>query len=59
VEATKQKEEKRKKPKPEEQEGMPQRRHCPSASGECVVHVPQKVGIFGASKQTADLSNLY
>jgi hypothetical protein len=27
VEATKQKEEKRKKPKPEEQEGMPQ--HCP------------------------------
>jgi hypothetical protein len=31
----------------------------PSASGECVVHVPQKVGIFGASKQTADLSNLY
>jgi hypothetical protein len=31
VEATKQKEEKRKKPKPEEQEGMPQRRHCPHA----------------------------
>jgi hypothetical protein len=29
VEATKQKEEKRKKPKPEEQEGMPQRQHCP------------------------------
>jgi hypothetical protein len=28
VEATKQKEEKRKKPKPEEHEGMPQRRHC-------------------------------
>jgi hypothetical protein len=29
VEATKQKEEKRKKRKPEEQEGMPQHRHCP------------------------------
>jgi hypothetical protein len=29
VEATKQKEEKRKKHKPEEQEGTPQRRHCP------------------------------
>jgi hypothetical protein len=29
VEATKQKEEKREKPKPEEQESMPQRRHCP------------------------------
>jgi hypothetical protein len=29
VEATKQKEEKRKKPKPEEHEGLPQRRHCP------------------------------
>jgi hypothetical protein len=30
VEATnKQKEETRKKPKPEEQEGMPQRQHCP------------------------------
>jgi hypothetical protein len=29
VEATKQKEERRKKPKPEEQEGMPQRQHCP------------------------------
>jgi hypothetical protein len=28
-EATKQKEEKRKKTKPEEHEGMPQRRHCP------------------------------
>jgi hypothetical protein len=28
VEATKQKEEKRKNPKPEEQEGMPQRQHC-------------------------------
>jgi hypothetical protein len=27
--ATKQKEENRKKPKPEEQEGMPQRQHCP------------------------------
>jgi hypothetical protein len=29
MEASKQKEEKRKKPKPEEHEGMPQRRHCP------------------------------
>jgi hypothetical protein len=29
VAATKQKEEKRKKPEPEEQEGMPQRQHCP------------------------------
>jgi hypothetical protein len=29
VEATKQKEEKRRKPKPEEQEGMPQHQHCP------------------------------
>jgi hypothetical protein len=29
VEATKEKEEKREKPKPEEQEGMPQRQHCP------------------------------
>jgi hypothetical protein len=29
VEATKQKEEKRKKSTPEEQEGMPQRQHCP------------------------------
>jgi hypothetical protein len=29
VEATKQKEEKRGKPKPEEQAGMPQRQHCP------------------------------
>jgi hypothetical protein len=29
VEATKQIEEKRKKPKPEEQEGMPQHQHCP------------------------------
>jgi hypothetical protein len=29
VEATKQKEEKREKPKPKEQEGMPQRQHCP------------------------------
>jgi hypothetical protein len=29
VEATKQKEEKKKYPKPEEQEGMPQRQHCP------------------------------
>jgi hypothetical protein len=32
VEATRQIEEKRKKPKPEEQEGMPQRRHCPGNS---------------------------
>jgi hypothetical protein len=31
AEATKQKEEMRKKPKPEEQEGMPQRQHCPPA----------------------------
>jgi hypothetical protein len=31
VEATNQKEEKRKKPKPEEQEGMPQRQHCSPA----------------------------
>jgi hypothetical protein len=31
VEATKQKEEKRKKPKPEEHECMPQRQHCPLA----------------------------
>jgi hypothetical protein len=31
VEATKQKEEKRKKRKPEEQEGMPQHQHCPPA----------------------------
>jgi hypothetical protein len=31
VEATKQKEEKRGKPKPEEQEGMPQHQHCPPA----------------------------
>jgi hypothetical protein len=29
VEATKQKEEKREKPKPEEHKGMPQREHCP------------------------------
>jgi hypothetical protein len=29
VEATKQKEEKRKKPRPEEQEGMLQHQHCP------------------------------
>jgi hypothetical protein len=29
VEATKQKEDKRKKPKPEERDGMPQRQHCP------------------------------
>jgi phage regulator Rha-like protein len=29
VEATKQKEEKRKNPKPEEQEGMQQHQHCP------------------------------
>jgi hypothetical protein len=28
VEATNQKQEKRKKPKPEEQEGMPQSQHC-------------------------------
>jgi hypothetical protein len=31
VEATKQNEEKRKKPKPEEHEGMPQHHHCPPA----------------------------
>jgi hypothetical protein len=31
VEATMRKEEKRKKPKPEEQKGMPQRQHCPPA----------------------------
>jgi hypothetical protein len=31
VEATKQKEDKRKKPKPEEQEGMPHRQQCPHA----------------------------
>jgi hypothetical protein len=31
VEATKQKNEKRRKPKPEEHEGMPQRQHCPPA----------------------------
>jgi hypothetical protein len=29
VQATKQKEKKRKNPKPEEKEGMPQRQHCP------------------------------
>jgi hypothetical protein len=29
IEATKQKEEKRKKSKPEEHQGMPQRQHCP------------------------------
>jgi uncharacterized membrane protein (DUF106 family) len=29
VEATKQKDETRKKPMPEEQEGMPQHQHCP------------------------------
>jgi hypothetical protein len=32
VEATNQKEEKRKNPEPEEQEGMPQRQHCPPES---------------------------
>jgi hypothetical protein len=32
VEATKQKEEKRKKPKPEEHEGMPEDEHCPLAT---------------------------
>jgi hypothetical protein len=31
METTKQKEEKREKPKPKEQEGMPQRQHCPPA----------------------------
>jgi hypothetical protein len=31
VEATKQREEKRKKPKYDGQEGMPQRQHCPPA----------------------------
>jgi hypothetical protein len=31
AEATKQKEEKRKEPKPEEHEGMPQHQHCPLA----------------------------
>jgi hypothetical protein len=31
AETTKQKEEKRKKPKPEELEGMPQHQHCPLA----------------------------
>jgi hypothetical protein len=31
VGATKQKEEKRKKHKPEEREGMPQHQHCPDA----------------------------
>jgi hypothetical protein len=31
VEVAKQKEETRKKPKPEEQESMPQRQHCPPA----------------------------
>jgi hypothetical protein len=31
VEATKQKEGKRKKPKPEEHEGVPQHEHCPRA----------------------------
>jgi hypothetical protein len=31
MEATKQKEEKRITPKPEEQEGMPRRKHCPPA----------------------------
>jgi hypothetical protein len=31
AETTKLKEEKRKKPKPEEQEGMPQRHQCPHA----------------------------
>jgi hypothetical protein len=32
VEATKQREEKRKKPKPDEHEGMPQHQHCPPVS---------------------------
>jgi hypothetical protein len=31
VQAIKQKEEKRDNPEPEEQEGMPQRQHCPHA----------------------------
>jgi hypothetical protein len=31
AETTEQKEAKRKKPKPEEQEGVPQRQHCPPA----------------------------
>jgi hypothetical protein len=31
MEATKQKEEKSEKPKPEEEEGMPHRQHCPHA----------------------------
>jgi hypothetical protein len=31
METTKQKEERREKPKPEEQEGMPQHKHCPPA----------------------------
>jgi hypothetical protein len=32
VETTKEKEERRKIPKPEEKEGIPQHRHCPPAS---------------------------
>jgi hypothetical protein len=31
LETTKQEEERRKKPKPEEREGMPQHQHCPPA----------------------------
>jgi hypothetical protein len=39
VEATKQKEERRKKPEPEEQEGMPQHQHCPSAKRHAYMNI--------------------
>jgi hypothetical protein len=42
VGATKQKEEKRKKLKPEEQEGMPQYQHCPPVLIECFLQSIQR-----------------
>jgi hypothetical protein len=44
LEATKQKEEKRKNPEPEEQEGMPQRQHCPPADIKIFIPAKQKSG---------------
>jgi hypothetical protein len=63
VEATNQKGEKKKKPKPEEQEGMPQRQHCPHAKRRedrnpdscCCTQRPQRnIPLLGYTCTTTD-----
>jgi hypothetical protein len=56
VETTKQKEERRKKPKPEEQEGMPQHEHSPPHLLQSVAKVGTQITMTGSTKTLNEFS---